>query len=186
MRPVHPHTLLGLISGFLLCIFATFAACVLPAHALSVPTEVIPLLNELHKQGVEVRVDNAQACSRPVWGSYNSPKGTIDICTKGTGQWGSQQTATLRHESHHAAQDCAGRVRGNGWLVPLHQTEDDLMEFIEQSGLSEQTIERIVEVYGAAGASEMTIVLEIETFATERSMTADQVAGELQTWCRAE
>ena len=60
------------------------------------------------------------------------------------------------------------------------------MAFIEQSGLSEQTIERIVEVYGEAGASEMTIVLEIETFATERSMTADQVAGELQTWCRAE
>ena len=172
-------------------LLATMAAAMLiplPAMADNSFAAHESLWNTIPTIGVSVQLNNPKYCRSGNDGVYSPRDKTIVICqdnATGRGQvdWTENDLDTLRHEAQHIVQDCAAGGIGDGYMGRLFPTQDELIEFIHISGLSEDSIKSIIAHYSAAGLDEKGIWMELEAFATAYSVEASMIETKLIQFC---
>lgn len=172
-------------------VLATIAAAV---SALAVSTSVEArtmsaherLVNEVLRMGVSITLNPFECNGAGFSGYYRSRMKSMVICqdygidgTYEQAKWTANDLDTLRHESHHVAQDCiAGGIANNSlgtiYVKPFH--------FARQFFGTYQ-INNIMSVYKNKGASRHDAVLEVEAFAVAEMNNPDQQVSNLRMYC---
>lgn len=176
-------TTLGLIVsvGF---VGAAFAA---PVSQQSL-NEHQQLLRTVQDAGITVSINHLRCSELQVDGFYIGRARVLVICQdngKGDGklaEWTDNDLDTIRHEVHHLVQDCKnGTIDGD---LDNMFSNPDLVEFVQQSGMSQETVHRIIRNYGQKGADNDTILTEIEAFAVARGIGPLTIANAVKQICK--
>ena len=166
--------LLGIIST------ATFAPAV---QANTLPPAHYNLVVTAQKAGFSVIV-NPPACDKDDenYGWYRN--GTVTVCQtnvysgyRGINDWNSEDLDTLRHELHHAVQDClvSGKMDSElGYVYSYPYAYADRI-------IGPKGIKAVQNAY--KDADYHTQVLEIEAFAVAAENNPDEQASDIRRYC---
>ena len=179
----------------LLPLLASLAFCA-PAYADATHTEHMQIVDELTAAGVIVALNIEELC-KDNWGggSYLThpvmPMTAVAICqdngeTAGDGkevEWTANDYDTLRHEAHHALQDCLDGTLADRKLTPLFEGQK-WKDFVQDS-LTPSQIIKIITVYTENGADEDRITIELEAFATAATVSPTNIAESIKRVCGA-
>jgi len=149
------------------------------------------LLSAIESVGVSTYINPSQVCDGTINGAYISSARALVVCQDNSTpdgpevQWTANDLDTLRHEAQHLIQDCVDGGVGDNALAPLFDTDDQLIEYINNSSLTAEQIQRIIDVYTERGADAHVLRLELEAFVTATDISADRIATVLTTVCSA-
>ena len=147
----------------------------------------VGLWNTLQRAGVTTQI-NPRDCKPEFHGYYNRRSVKLVVCqdnSTGGGrqvEWTANDLDTLRHEAQHVLQDCM--VGGLGDLRSSSYFDyETLKEVLGKSSLTPDQLKNIIESYAKDGASEETIIMELEAFAVARDVDASSIAGAIEKYC---
>ena len=146
------------------------------------------LINALESVGVTVKIN--EDCSDGYMGYYAMNTNTIQICQQGRHpifekevDWTPEDYDTLRHEAHHALQDCmAGTLDDN--LMGYYFADDKAWKEYITEALTEEEIGIIIKTYTNNGATEQVIRRELEAFAIAKTINARMLGETIIKMCR--
>jgi hypothetical protein len=139
--------------------------------------------------GIPVTLNTQHHCPSGESGSYFSA-GFMVICqdhSTGNGkevQWTENDLDTLRHEAHHLLQDCAAGSIGDRKMSLMFNTKEELLGFLNNSGYTQEQLQRIVNHYQKQGVDGYDLLMELEAFAVARSIPANMIADKLKEYCQ--
>ena len=149
------------------------------------------LWGAIENVGVTTYLNPSQVCDGDINGAYISSVRALVVCQDNATpdgpevNWTANDLDTLRHEAQHLIQDCVDGGIGDNALSPLFETDEKLLEYLNNSTLTAAQIERIIQVYTGMGADEDVLRLELEAFATAQDISADRIANVVTTVCSA-
>ena len=179
--------------------FKPITAAILALSTLSAPVSAMTqterenhwdIVEALEGTGISVYVNEDAICGDPddrFLGAYIPKARAVVICQENAKVWNGEAIRfsledldTLRHEAHHAVQDCLdGRIDGE--LSLLFEAPHDKAKF---RGMIDSRIEpKVRRVYGSAGANEHVIQLEIEAFGVAAEVGAATIAEAVTNVC---
>ena len=149
------------------------------------------LIDALESVGVTVVINDPRACDGDNHHGWYSPShAVLAVCQDNSSsissrevQWTPNDYDTLRHEAHHAVQDCLVGGLGDSESGLLFNDFEQLKSFVSSS-LSEKEIEDIIGTYRNNGTSDEDILRELEAFAVARVIPAWKTAEAVTTLCR--
>lgn len=172
---------------------ALLAAGITPAFAGNTIEDHNELWRALVAQGIEVAVNDPNIC-KDNWGgamyiiSRHDTAG-IMIC-QDQGQragynnqvrWTANDLDSLRHEAHHAIQDCLEGVKTDGALITLFNTNTSQHRDFVLGALPQEQVARIIRDYGSKG--EHIVLLELEAFAVAATVDASKITAGVNKAC---
>lgn len=179
--------------------FKKFAATVVATAAILAPGAAFAdeetrqhqhLWNTLKRIGVHAVANSPNFCDGRHHGFYAPAERLMVICQDQAkvfnGQmvpWTDNDFDTLRHEAHHIVQDCSLGGLGDRRETAFIGDDEELLGFIQHSGLTKDQLDWIVDNYKERGASDHVIKLELEAFAVAASVKADTIADALVATC---
>ena len=144
------------------------------------------LWNEMERIGVSIYVNPPECKVASYAGYYRSDASRMVICQDNgiagsfeQAPWTANDLDTLRHESHHAVQDCKGLIRGNNQLSTIYVKPF----LVAEQFFSTYTIRNILSTYKGLGASPEVQVLEVEAFAVAEMNNPDQQVADSRKYC---
>lgn len=159
----------------------------------------IQLVNTLRDNGVPVFFNTPQC--KPLKGSTVKPSGmylpdyNVMIICQDNGSTDQQLVEmtlndldTIRHESHHAIQDCKDGLI-NSTMVSLFPLQSDnpeevtLDQFVTAAGLSAEQLETIQSGYQRMGYSDEVINLEYEAWSAGYAISAATISQGVNHYC---
>ena len=149
------------------------------------------LIDALESVGITVVINDPRACSEDDHHGWYSPSHAIlAVCQDHSSsissrevQWTPNDYDTLRHEAHHALQDCLVGELGDSESGLLFNDYDQLKSFV-MGALSEKEIENIIKRYRESGVSDKDILRELEAFAVARVIPASKTSEAITTLCQ--
>ena len=147
------------------------------------------LWNTLEDVGVAVLLNEPDICApeNEVAGIYSPSHNVLVVCqdnrlplTSREVEWTENDYDTLRHEAHHALQDCVTGIE-NSDMEKFYGTLDH--GNIVRDTLTQAQINGIVEVYEKNGTSRESIVRELEAFAVAYSVSPQRISEVLSRTC---
>ena len=148
------------------------------------------LVDRLDDAGIAVVINQRIVCQRDIDGAYFGQLESIVICQdNGVAggpevDWTSNDLDTLRHETQHLIQDCMDGA-GNTSLVPMFDSEQEVLDFVARSPLTQGQVGNIIKNYAERGLDREGIILELEAFAVASSISPTQLAEAVTTYCPA-
>lgn len=147
----------------------------------------IKLVKNLTKVGVTLIVNNPIHCpsSRVGGGSYYPGNAMLIVCQddgKGDSQmvnWSENDYDTLRHEAHHAIQDCAeGEIADNRMAMLF-----DGAEFLDFTKGLEKTVDKLYQLQREDGLSGKQAMEEVEAYIVAEYIDANSIANKVLEFC---
>ena len=174
-------------------ILASIAAVTLLGAPVSAMTEAerndhIKIVEALEEANISVYVNENAICGDPddrFLGAYVPRARAVVICQENATEWNGEAIRfsledldTLRHEAHHAVQDCLdGRLDGN--LTLLFEAPHEKAKF--RSMIDSRIEPKVRRAYAAS--SEHVIQLEIEAFGVAEEVGAETIARGVTNIC---
>jgi hypothetical protein len=146
------------------------------------------LATTIRSLGVPVTINTKIHCPPGESGSYFTA-GFMVICQDNRReegvevQWTENDLDTLRHESHHLIQDCAAGGIGDKEMSLFFNSKEELIEFLSNSGYTEQQLQEIATHYQKQGVDGYDLLMELEAFAVARSIPANLIADKIKEYC---
>lgn len=147
------------------------------------------LWGAIENVGITTYLNPSQVCDGDINGAYISSIRALVVCQDNATPdgpevtWTANDLDTLRHEAQHLIQDCVDGGIGDNALSPLFGTDEELLEYINNSTLTATQIESIIRVYTERGADEDVLRLELEAFVTATDIDASRIANVVSTVC---
>ena len=160
-----------------------------PALAGNTYEDHVDLFNALNEVGIVTSINSKIHCSPEVDGLYHTRAGILVICqdngVAGGPQvnWTENDLDTLRHEAHHVVQDCNEGTIADGLMDNLFYEEDALINFLANSSLTSDQLERLIETLENDGLSAASILIELEAYAVARDVEASSIANKVREFC---
>ena len=108
--------------------------------------------------------------------NYDPKRGGVRV------NWTINDLDTLRHEAHHLVQDCAIGKFGDGYASKLFKNEA-LANFIKKSGMNKSEVNDIVKEYVKMEYKPEQILMELEAYATSKSIAPNLIAQKIIEFC---
>ena len=147
------------------------------------------LWNSLEDAGINIVLNDVDFCDGNVDGAYIPILKTIIVCQDRASSISSRQVDwthndldTLRHEAHHVVQDCIDGRLGDDYSRPLFGTKQELNAFVSDI-LTDEQVGYIIKGYREQGASNDTIIMELEAFAVAEAVSPDTIADAVSRSC---
>lgn len=170
---------------------ALFGTCLLFGTGVKASTyeDHQVLWETLEYHGIEIVINDTHACENGIAGLYSPQYNTVIVCqdnrnplTRTEVEWTDNDYDTLRHEAHHALQDCLTGL-DNGDSTTLFQNGD--LQYFVESQLKDYQIENIISSYRNMGANNNTVRQELEAFAIASINDPIQLARGLNQICNS-
>ncbi len=152
----------------------------------------LALWNTLEEVGISTHINQETVCKRDIDGAYYGRLNALVICQdNGVAggpevAWTANDLDTLRHETQHLIQDCVDGVAGNNSLDPMFDSEEEVLEFVARSPLTQGQVGNIIKNYAERGLDREGIILELEAFATAASVHPSTLAEVVTAYCSAD
>ena len=146
------------------------------------------LIGALETVGVTVKVN--ENCSQGYMGYYTIDTNIIQICQQNRHpifekevEWTEEDYDTLRHEAHHALQDCVAGTIDDNMMGYYFADDKEFKEYIA-TALTEREINIIITTYTEFGATEEVLKRELEAFAVAKTTNARTIGETIIKLCQ--
>ena len=179
-----------IILGSLITLSSLFGS--VPEAKAGIHEEHKELWVALQQVGIDTIVNHPDLCGNDVVdGAYINQKSTLIVCQDNAHRFSSKEVNwtendydTLRHEAHHAIQDCLDGRMSDGNSALLFNNPEDLKEFVFGI-LPEKQVNHIIDVYKEQGSTDDVILQELEAFAVAKGVNPATITRGILKACGA-